>query len=151
MKCEFCQGDEYIEDEYGEWKLEAVKHTPLPPIILRGEVDRPPVAEPPYWSLFLKYIDEGNENAQRASFPINYCPVCGRRLAERVRQQPLTPEEWIKRERARRQEPGYAEKYAEKVAKQAELFRSLDEFGKTIKENEDGSVEAPLPKDIEER
>ena len=29
-KCEFCQGDGFIEDEYGEWKLEAVKIEPLP-------------------------------------------------------------------------------------------------------------------------
>lgn len=140
MKCDFCQGDGCIEDEYGEWKLEVEKIEPLPPVILSGEWEGQPKAEPPYWSLFMKYIDEGYENGEKASFPIKYCPVCGRRLADRVRQQPLTPEEWIKRERARRQEPGYAEK----VAKQAELFRSLDEFGKTIKKNADGSVEVPF-------
>ena len=81
MKCEFCQGSGYIEDEYGEWKLEAVKLTPLPPVILSGDPDPLPYhAEAPYWALFMKYLDEDHENGEKASFPINFCPVCGRNL-----------------------------------------------------------------------
>ena len=102
IECDFCQGSGYIEDEYGEWKLQAVKLTPLPPIILSGDIPyhRPPDADPPYWSLFLRYLDEGCGKGERASFPINYCPVCGRDL--RPPKKPLTPDEWIRRERARK-------------------------------------------------
>lgn len=104
--CEFCHGEGFIEDEYGEWKLEAVKITPLPPIVLSGLKDiLPPYhAEAPYWALFMKYIDEDHTNVEKASFPISYCPVCGRKLEETKKH--LTPEEWIKRERSRRNNLG---------------------------------------------
>lgn len=147
MKCDFCQGDGVIEDEYGEWQLEAVKIIPLPPVVLSGPpLPRPYCAEEPYWVLFMKYLGEDCESGEKASFPIKYCPVCGRRLVDPVRR-PLTPEEWVKRERARRKEAGYAEK----VSKQEAFFRALDEFGKTVKKNDDGSVEVPFAKNREER
>ena len=83
MKCEFCQGDSFIEDEYGEWKLEAVKIEPLPPIVLSGDPGIVPYhAEDPYWALFMKYLDEDITAGEEASFPINFCPVCGRQLNE---------------------------------------------------------------------
>lgn len=66
-KCEFCQGDGCIEDEYGEWKLEAMKIVPVPP-------------QSPYWTLFMKFLDEDFTAGEKASFPINFCPVCGRNL-----------------------------------------------------------------------
>lgn len=82
--CDFCQRNGYIEDEYGEWKLQVVKLTPLPPVILSGDVPfhRPPEAEPPYWALFLKYLDAECGRGEQGSFPINFCPVCGRKLKD---------------------------------------------------------------------
>lgn len=82
-KCEFCQGDGCIEDEYGEWKLEAVKIEPLPPIVLSGDPGIVPYhAEAPYWVLFMKYLDEDFTAGEKASFPIKFCPMCGRSLSE---------------------------------------------------------------------
>ena len=101
MNCEFCQGSGYIEDEYGEWKLQAVKLTPLIPVVLSGPSDLvSPDSDPPYYALFLRYLDEGYDKGEHTSFPINYCPVCGGDL--RHPKKPLTPEEWIRRARARK-------------------------------------------------
>lgn len=137
IECDFCQGSGYIEDEYGEWKLQAVKLMPLPPVILSGDIPyhRHPDADPPYWSLFLRYLDEGCGKGEHASFPINYCPVCGRDL--RPPKKPLTPEEWIRRERERRKQPGYEEA----VRQQQETFSKISEWEKEFRINEDGSVE----------
>lgn len=84
--CDFCKGRSFIEDEYGEWKLHSVKLTPLPPVILSGDIPShsQPEAEPPYWALFLKYIDEGFEKGEMASFPIRFCPVCGQELKDGI-------------------------------------------------------------------
>jgi len=68
-KCEFCQGDGFIEDEYGEWKLEAMRIVPLSP-------------QSPYWALFMKYLDEDFTAGEKASFPIKFCPMCGMSLSE---------------------------------------------------------------------
>lgn len=136
IECEFCQGNSYIEDEYGEWKLEAVKIEPLPPIVLSGDPGIVPYqAEAPYWALFMKYLDEDFTAGEKASFPINFCPVCGRDL--RTPKKPLTPEEWIRRERERRKQPGYEEAKKEQQA----LFARIDKIGKDVKVNEDGSIE----------
>ena len=136
IDCEFCQGGGFIEDEYGYWKLQAVKLTPMIPVVLSGHSDLvPPNADPPYYALFLRYLDEGYDKGEHASFPIKFCPVCGRDL--RPPKKPLTPEEWVRKERERRKQPGYEE--AKKA--QQELFTRIDEFGKDCKVNEDGSIE----------
>ena len=112
--CDFCQENGYIEDEYGEWKLRAVKLTPLPPIILSGPPDLvPPEADPPYYAMFLCDIDKGAGKGEEASFPIKYCPMCGRSLE--APKKPLTPDEWIRRERERRKTPEYAEQQRKKL------------------------------------
>lgn len=83
--CPFCQGDGCIDDEYGEWTLKAVKITPLPPIVLSGSRDIiPHEAEKPYWALFA-YNDYDDATGERASYPIKFCPECGRRLDSNAR------------------------------------------------------------------
>ena len=78
-ECAFSNGDEIIEDEYGEWKLECVGITPLPAIDLTtGEKAK--TADPPYTALFLKYLDSEYGQGEQGSFPIRYCPMCGRKL-----------------------------------------------------------------------
>lgn len=136
IECEFCQGDGCIEDEYGEWKLEAVKIEPLPPVVLSGDPGIVPYHdEAPYWALFMKYLDEDFTAGEKASFPINFCPVCGRDL--RPPKKPLTPDEWIRKHRELRKKPGYEES----VKQQQEAFAKISEFDKEFRLNEDGSVE----------
>lgn len=79
MTCAYCNGSSLIEDEYGAWLCRVTKITPLPEINLTtGEIaDK---ADPPYWVLFLEE-DTGEEfGFEQASFPIKYCPMCGRLL-----------------------------------------------------------------------
>lgn len=77
--CDFCAERGKIEDEYGEWELDCVKITPLPGIDLTtGE--REATADPPYHALFLRYLDDEEDKGEHGSFPIRYCPVCGREL-----------------------------------------------------------------------
>ena len=76
MKCDFCNRKMPISDEYGEYELQCVKLIPLPSINLTtGEQEE--IAADPYYSLFLY---EECEPGERASFPIKYCPLCGRKL-----------------------------------------------------------------------
>ena len=98
-ECEFCQGDGCIEDEYGEWKLAEVTIVPFPALDLdTGEYEK--TAEPPYHVLFLQYLDdECGVHGEQGSFPIKYCPICGRCLE--APKKPLTPEEWIRKRRER--------------------------------------------------
>lgn len=77
--CKFCSPDrEIVTDEYDEMDMRIVKLTPMPEINLTtGETATK--ADTPYYCLFLYYdIDKG----ETASFPIKYCPLCGRRLTE---------------------------------------------------------------------
>ena len=136
IECDFCQGNGCIEDEYGEWKLQAVKLTPMIPVVLSGPPDPvPPDADPPYYALFLRYLDDGYDKGEYASFPIKYCPMCGRNLESP--KKPLTPEEWIRKQRELRKKPGYEEA----VKQQKETFAKIDEWEKEFRINEDGSVE----------
>lgn len=74
--CKYCQKGARLEDEYANYEAEVVKITPLPVIDLTiGE--KADTADPPYYALFLYEDPEGGETA---SFPINFCPVCGRDL-----------------------------------------------------------------------
>ena len=141
MVCEFCQGDGCIEDEYGEWKLEAVKLTPLPPVILSGDPEPLPYhAEAPYWALFMKYLDEDYENGEKASFPINFCPVCGRQLNEEYPTHydkgnlVLSASDWVALQKKLRD--------PETIRKRDEFFSELDKL--EVKKNPDGSFEVPF-------
>ena len=136
IECEFCQGGGCIEDEYGEWKLEVVKIEPLPPIVLSGYPGIVPYhAEAPYWALFMKHLEEDFTVGEKASFPIKYCPMCGRDL--RPPKKPLTPEEWIRKQRELRKKSGYEEA----VKQQQETFAKISEWDKEFRINKDGSVE----------
>lgn len=144
-KCEFCQGDGWIEDEYGEWKLEEVTLTPLPAINLTTrEVE--PASDEPYHALFLKYIDEEYGSGEHGSFPINFCPVCGRQLNENYPSHweggklVLSKDAWKEFE-AKQKDP-------ETIRRRNKFFAALDAM--KIKKNEDGSMEVPFepkPKD----
>lgn len=138
--CDFCQGDGYIEDEYGEWKLEAVKLTPLPPVVLSGGGEPIPYhAEAPYWAMFMKYSDEDYTVGEKASFPINFCPVCGRQLNENYPTHyerntlVLSAKDWVSFQRSLRD--------PERIKRRDEFFKELDSMD--IKKNPDGSWEVP--------
>lgn len=136
--CEFCQGSGCIEDEYGEWKLEKVTITPFPAIELNtGKRER--VAAPPYHALFLKYLEEDFE-CEQGSFPINFCPVCGRQLNEDY------PTHWDKGNLILSKSDW--KKLVEKL-KDPETIRRRDKFfaaldAMEMKKNMDGSVEVPF-------
>lgn len=74
--CDFCERGKRMESEEGEHDLKLVKLTPLPAINLTsGETaDK---AEPPYYAMFLYDMDREGE---AATFPVKYCPMCGRKL-----------------------------------------------------------------------
>lgn len=139
--CEFCQGNGCIEDEYGEWKLEAVKLIPLPPVVLSGDpVPMPYHAEAPYWALFMKYSDEGVEAGEKASFPINFCPVCGSQLNENYPTHyerntlVMSAKDWVSFQKSLRN--------PERIKRQEKFFAELDEM--EVIKNADGSVEVPF-------
>lgn len=138
--CEFCQGDGCIEDEYGEWKLEAVKLTPLPPVVLSGDIDLPYHAEAPYWAMFMKYIDEDYQHGEKASFPINFCPVCGRQLNEdypthyKGSTLVMSAKDWVSFQKSLRD--------PERIKRQEKFFAELDNM--EVMHNADGSVEVPF-------
>lgn len=75
--CLYCEENrKTMEDEHGEYSMKVTKLIPFPTIDLTtGEVEK--TAPPPYYALFL-YLEE--DHGEEASFPINYCPMCGRKL-----------------------------------------------------------------------
>jgi len=75
--CKFCGEERAImDDEYGEYEARIVKIIPLAPINLtNGEIAE--TTEPPYFVIFVG-IDVCER--EEASFPINFCPMCGKRL-----------------------------------------------------------------------
>ena len=76
--CDYCMRGKVIDDEYAEYEAKIVKITPLPAIDLStGAIDTD--ADPPYFSLFISY-DWGE--GEKGSFPIKYCPMCGRDLTK---------------------------------------------------------------------
>ena len=77
--CEYCNYKKKpIADEYDAYEAQITQITPMPAMNLTtGEQDVE--AEPPYHSLF---IYEYGGRYEVASFPIRYCPVCGKRLKE---------------------------------------------------------------------
>lgn len=76
--CDFCERGKRMESEEGEHDLRLVKLTPLPAINLTsGETAEK--AEPPYYAMILHDPEYGDE---AATFPIKFCPLCGRKLVE---------------------------------------------------------------------
>lgn len=81
--CKYCDDDYQrrvpLECEYDNlFTLTLTKCRPLPSINLTTGVVSDS-AESPYWTLFLR--DETEEfNGEQESYPIKYCPMCGRLL-----------------------------------------------------------------------
>lgn len=74
--CDFCERGKRMNSEEGEHDLKLVKLTPLPAVNLTsGEIETKPGK--PYYAMFLYTPDETGE---AATFPVKYCPVCGRKL-----------------------------------------------------------------------
>lgn len=102
IECEFCQEGRFLEDEFGNYALAHIELIPLPAINLTtGERDK--TAEPPYHIMQLRYLDF-EFDSEMSRFPIKYCPMCGRDL--RPPKKPLTPQEWIKKQRELRKTVG---------------------------------------------
>ena len=76
LYCKYCQKGTRLEDEYANYEAEVVKITPLPAIDL-ATGEKADTADPPYYAMFVYEDPDGGENA---SFPINFCPMCGRDL-----------------------------------------------------------------------
>lgn len=136
--CQFCSGKGKIEDEYCEWELDCVKLTPLPGIDLTsGEYDAD--AEPPYYALFLRYLDDEEDRSEHGSFPINFCPVCGRQLNVNYPTHyerntlVMSAKDWVSFQKSLRD--------PERIKRQKKFFAELDNM--EIKENPDGSWEVP--------
>jgi hypothetical protein len=74
--CDFCERGKRMNSEEGEHDLRLVKLTPLPAINLTsGETEEK--AEPPFYAMFLY---EPGETGEAATFPVKFCPMCGRKL-----------------------------------------------------------------------
>lgn len=75
--CDYCgKTRKKIEDEYDRYEMQVTRLIPLPAINLTtGEIAK--TADPPFYVLFVGAdLDEKED----ASFPIYFCPMCGRRL-----------------------------------------------------------------------
>ena len=137
-ECSFCQGNGCIKDEYGEWMLEEVTVTPLPSINLTtGEVGK--TADSPYHAMFLKYLYE-EHGYEQGSFPINFCPVCGRQLNKDYPTHwergclVLSAKDWVAFQKSLRD--------PEAIRQRDAWFAELDKM--EVKENPDGSWEVPF-------
>ncbi len=81
--CEHCKYSRGVPDEYDEGVARVVKLIPLPGINLTtGETI--PAKEDPDWALFI-YDDPDEE--EDYSFPIAFCPWCGRNLYDEGGEQ----------------------------------------------------------------
>ena len=75
-KCDFCELLMPVQDEYGRYSMYCTRLVPFPALDLdTGEYAEK--ADPPYYSLF---IYEDGVAGEQGSFPIKYCPCCGRKL-----------------------------------------------------------------------
>lgn len=76
MKCDFCDLLMPVRDEYDRYSMYCTKLIPFPELNLTtGEEAKE--ADPPYYALFLY---EDSFAGERGSFPIKYCPFCGKKL-----------------------------------------------------------------------
>lgn len=78
--CLFCHNMDRVSGEYARCDMQIVKLIPFPPINLTtGEIAKH--ADPPYYALFIfDAEDDEKDGGEVESFPIEYCPMCGRRL-----------------------------------------------------------------------
>lgn len=75
--CDFCERHKLIDDEYGRYKIGCVKLIPLPAINLTTGEKSDPKRNVEY-SMFVYESDD--DNGYVGSFPIKFCPYCGRKL-----------------------------------------------------------------------
>lgn len=74
--CYFCERHRPIDDDYGRYTMEFAKLIPLESINLTtGERTKP--ERKVEYALFLY---EDKDDGEVGSFPIKYCPLCGRKL-----------------------------------------------------------------------
>lgn len=74
--CDFCERRRPIYDDYGRYSLECVKLIPLPSINLTtGEK-----TEPKNKAEYAMFMYEDENDGEVGSFPIKFCPLCGRKL-----------------------------------------------------------------------
>lgn len=136
--CKFCSGQGKIEDEYCEWELDCVKMTPLQAINLTtGETAAE--ADAPYYAMFLRYLDD-EDRSEHGSFPINFCPVCGRQLNANYpthydgNSLVMSAKDWVSFQKSLRD--------PERIKRQEKFFAELDDM--EVIKNADGSVEVPF-------
>lgn len=75
--CDFCERKKLIDDEYGRYKIGCMKLIPLPAINLTTGETSDPKRNVEY-SMFVYESDD--DNGDVGSFPIKFCPYCGRKL-----------------------------------------------------------------------
>jgi hypothetical protein len=70
--CELCEKGKYcIRDELG-WES-----------FMGLEFARDDEHDEPYWFIRLLFHDKRDNTLAAENYPVNYCPVCGRKLEER--------------------------------------------------------------------
>lgn len=74
--CDFCERHSPIEDDYGRYTMECTRLIPFPSINLTTGEQKEPKRNVEY-ALFLY---EDKDDGEVGSFPIKYCPLCGRKL-----------------------------------------------------------------------
>ena len=74
--CDFCERHRPIEDDYGRFTMEFTKLIPCESINLTTGERTEPKRKVEY-ALFLY---EDKDDGEVGSFPIRYCPLCGRKL-----------------------------------------------------------------------
>lgn len=75
--CDFCERHKLIDDEYARYKIGCMKLIPLPAINLTTGEKSDPRRNVEY-SMFVYESDD--DNGEVGSFPIKFCPYCGRKL-----------------------------------------------------------------------
>lgn len=75
--CDFCERHKLIDDEYARYKIGCMKLIPLPSINLTTGEKSDPKRNVEY-SMFVYESDD--DNGEVGSFPIKFCPYCGRKL-----------------------------------------------------------------------
>lgn len=75
--CDFCERGKHMESEEGEHDMRLVKLTPVTPIDLTNPNAEEIKLGKPFYAMFLHDPEYGDE---AATFPIKFCPLCGRKL-----------------------------------------------------------------------
>ena len=75
--CDFCERGKRMNSEEGEHDLRLVKLTPVSPINLTNPNEEEIKLGKPFYAMFLHDPEYGDE---AATFPVKYCPFCGRKL-----------------------------------------------------------------------